>query len=114
MTTYLSGAIVRTTHLTGTATDIGIEAAQILLRRSQSFWKLSVLCCFVIGFFTGGCLGTVYSVTHPRVVLFIPSVVFFSLAALNDAFYSTCLKADENEDRSASKSEEDEIISYVP
>jgi uncharacterized membrane protein YoaK (UPF0700 family) len=58
MTTFFSGAIVRTTHVTGSLTDIGIETAALFLRRSgmkcgHKTWKLEVLLCFVAGFFAG-------------------------------------------------------------
>jgi uncharacterized membrane protein YoaK (UPF0700 family) len=58
MTTFFSGAVVRTTHVTGSLTDIGIETAALLLRRDgarcgRKTWKLEVLLCFVTGFFVG-------------------------------------------------------------
>jgi len=62
MTTFFSGAIVRTTHVTGSLTDIGIETAALFLRRSgmkcgHKTWKLEVLLCFVAGFFAGASIG---------------------------------------------------------
>jgi len=59
MTTFYSGAVVRSTHITGTLTDMGTETAQILMGRSTNPWKLQVLSAFALFYFLGGNLGSV-------------------------------------------------------
>jgi uncharacterized membrane protein YoaK (UPF0700 family) len=91
MTTYFSGAIVRTTHMTGTLTDIGIEAAGLLLRRSQSTWKIEILCCFVLGFFSGGCVGTICSLFFPRSAMYVAGFLYIIMAFVNDLYHTGSL-----------------------
>ena len=76
MTTFFSGAIVRTTHVTGSLTDIGIETAALFLRRSgmkcgHKTWKLEVLLCFVAGFFAGALIFPVLCVTTHGISLLV-------------------------------------------
>lgn len=56
--TKLSGAVIRTTHITGVVTDIGIEVGQWLIR-SQQFNKahLGMLMRLMLAFFGGGVVG---------------------------------------------------------
>lgn len=63
MATRYSGAIIRTTHVTGSVTDIGVELATYFLQWRQgnekrSLWKAKILAALVSSFFLGGCLGT--------------------------------------------------------
>mmetsp|Transcript_9374 Transcript_9374/g.12297 ORF Transcript_9374/g.12297 Transcript_9374/m.12297 type:complete len:256 (+) Transcript_9374:139-906(+) len=84
MTTYFSGAIVRTTHVTGTLTDMGIEIAKIVRKIDERWWKVQVLTCFLLGFFFGGILGTLATLTtSSSVALIFPSIVYFGLAVGN-------------------------------
>jgi hypothetical protein len=88
MTTFFSGAIVRTTHVTGTLTDIGIEIAALVLRRRWSdTWKLEILLCFFICFFLGGIIGTVCALTFPESALFIPACVYLIMSLGNFVFF---------------------------
>ena len=82
MATFYSGAVVRTTHVTGTATDIGIEAAKLLLkgRKAHPTWKLRLLCVFLLGFFAGGCAGAVCAALIPAWSLVVPGVSTLALA----------------------------------
>jgi uncharacterized membrane protein YoaK (UPF0700 family) len=56
--TKLSGAVIRTTHITGVVTDIGIELGQLLIR-SKQFNKahLGTLMRLGLAFFIGGVVG---------------------------------------------------------
>merc|ERR1711998_24401 len=65
MTTAYGGAVVRTTHVTGTVTDMGIEIGKILFHRDQSgHWKFKLLSCllffFILGSYCGSLLSTAY------------------------------------------------------
>eukprot|EP01113_Clastostelium_recurvatum_P028708 TRINITY_DN3468_c0_g1_i1.p1 TRINITY_DN3468_c0_g1~~TRINITY_DN3468_c0_g1_i1.p1 ORF type:complete len:310 (+),score=69.98 TRINITY_DN3468_c0_g1_i1:95-1024(+) len=66
MCTTFSGAVIRTTHMTGISTDIGIIIGQYLRRyfgfshkKDVEVWKLFVFIPLWIGFLVGGALGTV-------------------------------------------------------
>ena len=80
MTTFYSGAIVRTTHVTGTITDIGIELAGLVVGRSKATWKVKLLVIFYVGFFAGGCAGTLMAEHVPHWSLVPPGVLSFLLA----------------------------------
>lgn len=56
--TKLSGAVIRTTHVTGVVTDIGIELGRLLVRSRQfNPAHLGTLLKLVLSFFVGGVLG---------------------------------------------------------
>ncbi|MGY5452599.1 YoaK family protein [Agarivorans sp. MS3-6] len=80
-TTY-SGAVVRTTHVTGIFTDLGIMLGSAL--RGDPFDKRRALLfvLIVLGFIAGGTLGA-YGYAHLAFLsLFIPAGVCLSLALL--------------------------------
>ncbi len=63
LVTKISQSVVRTTHLTGLFTDLGIELSQLLFYRdkNQLYWlkrgvylKLTIICCFFVGGIMGG------------------------------------------------------------
>ncbi len=54
--TKASGARIRTTHVTGITTDLGIELGK-LLTRSTDYPKLALLTGLLTSFFVGGLLG---------------------------------------------------------
>lgn len=53
------GMIIRTTHVTGMTTDIGVLLGQWIRYRRVELWKLSLLTLLLGGFFAGGLLGAV-------------------------------------------------------
>src|SRR5690606_10813765 len=62
LVTRVSQSVVRTTHLTGLFTDLGIELSQMLFYKERSermqlsksiYLKLAIICCF----FSGGIIG---------------------------------------------------------
>ena len=56
--TKLSGAVIRTTHITGLVTDIGIELGRLLVRHAQfNKTHLSTLTRLALLFFVGGVVG---------------------------------------------------------
>lgn len=86
MTTFFSSAIVRTTHVTGTYTDIGIELAGLILGRHKSWWKIQVLSVFAACFFFGGALGIVFAIHLGDLVLLLPATMYASMALGNEIF----------------------------
>ena len=57
MASSYCGLIIRTTHVSGMVTDIGVLLGQMLRYRHLEFWKLALLCCLLSGFFCGGLFG---------------------------------------------------------
>jgi uncharacterized membrane protein YoaK (UPF0700 family) len=51
------GLIVRTTHMTGILTDLGVMLGHLLRHRQIEPWKLAVLAGILLGFFVGGIAG---------------------------------------------------------
>ncbi|CAN0266293.1 unnamed protein product, partial [Ectocarpus fasciculatus] len=54
MTTKYSNNILRTTHMTGAATDIGIVIGRIIVGRTDEIWRLYVLGPMMFSYFIGG------------------------------------------------------------
>lgn len=52
------GLIIRTTHMTGIITDIGVLFGQFLRHGRMELWKLAVLGSILAGFVLGGMFGT--------------------------------------------------------
>lgn len=65
LVTRVSQSVVRTTHLTGLFTDLGIELSRLFFYKERSqriqlnksiFLKLAIICCFFMGGIIGGFL----------------------------------------------------------
>jgi uncharacterized membrane protein YoaK (UPF0700 family) len=59
MVSTYSGAVVRTTHLSGMFTDLGIFLGHALRRMPVDTRRLRLCCVVISGFFCGGLAGTV-------------------------------------------------------
>lgn len=74
VSTY-SGAVVRTTHMTGLVTDLGIVLGHAV-RGHRLDWRRLVLCCVLIsGFVIGGVIGALAFELWGYATLFIAAVV---------------------------------------
>lgn len=80
LATFFSGAVVRTTHVTGTATDIGIELANYLSGRNPQVWKLQLLTYFLFAFFWGSFFGCGAAAMWGQQALFFPTGLSISLS----------------------------------
>ena len=58
-----SANLIRSTHLTGTSTDIGLFIGQLISGNKQNLWKLRVLLCLTTAFWIGGLI-SFYATTH--------------------------------------------------
>jgi PAS domain S-box-containing protein len=54
MTSTYSANLIRTTHLTGTSTDIGLIMGQMMRGNWKNLWKFKVLCGLATSFWLGG------------------------------------------------------------
>lgn len=59
MVSTYSGAVVRTTHLSGMFTDLGISIGHALRRMPVETRRLRLCCLVISGFFCGGLAGTI-------------------------------------------------------
>lgn len=75
LVTTLSNAVVRTTHLTGLFTDLGIELSQLFFytekeQRTKLYASIRLRLTIIICFFSGGIMGGIfYSLIHLYVLI---------------------------------------------
>ncbi len=71
MTSSYCGLMIRTTHVTGMVTDIGVMLGHWLRHREIEGWKLRFLVLVFLGFGTGGWLGAVADMRFGPACLFV-------------------------------------------
>jgi uncharacterized membrane protein YoaK (UPF0700 family) len=93
LVTHISQAVVRTTHLTGLFTDLGIELSQLIFyKKVAEIKRLSssiALRLSIIFFFFLGCVlgGLMYSTYHLRILVFAAFVLVIALLFDNVIVY---------------------------
>ncbi|MEH6458240.1 MAG: YoaK family protein [Cocleimonas sp.] len=76
-TTY-SGAVIRTTHVTGIFTDLGIMLGEFIRGENLDKRKTKLFLTIIIGFIIGGTLGAfLYEKSHFMALLLPASICFF-------------------------------------
>lgn len=75
MASTYGGLIVRTTHVTGIATDIGFLLGRWITRRDVEPWKFGLLFALFGAFFAGGVLGWLLSGSLDALALLVPASV---------------------------------------
>jgi uncharacterized membrane protein YoaK (UPF0700 family) len=85
LVTQISDSKVRTTHLTGLFTDLGIEISQLFFYRkpaeNQRLWRSIRLRAMIIGFFFLGCVsgGFLFGLFGLRSLLFAAASLFIAM-----------------------------------
>lgn len=79
MTSKYSGNIIRTTHMTGTATDIGVVLGRIAFGETKELWKLYTLCPIFVSFLCGGIISIPVFKVMGKLSLLINVLVFFGI-----------------------------------
>eukprot|EP01031_Cornospumella_fuschlensis_P025187 gene25187-30420_t len=82
LTTKYSGSIIRTTHMTGAATDIGLTLGKICMGDYKDAWKLLVLVPLFVSFLLGGLTSIFAFKRFGQLTLFINVILFFSIGAV--------------------------------
>jgi uncharacterized membrane protein YoaK (UPF0700 family) len=82
LTSKYSGNIIRTTHMTGTSTDIGIVLGRICMGDTSEAWKLAVLTPIAVAFLAGGAISVESFRRLGNLSLMINVVVFFCIGLL--------------------------------
>ena len=92
MATSYSGAVIRTTHVTGIITDLGI-AVGLLARREPVDWRrLRLYLILLAGFFLGGLLGAAGFLRFGSDTLFFPAA-FAGLAGVSHTIFQHYFRA---------------------
>jgi uncharacterized membrane protein YoaK (UPF0700 family) len=89
LVSMISGSVVRTTHLTGTFTDLGIELAQLISRKARDNGSLKSkinLRVFIILFFITGAVFGAFLFHRIRFDAFFAPVIFLLVALVYDLF----------------------------
>lgn len=95
LVTTISNSIVRTTHLTGLFTDLGIELSQLFFYRLQEQkqklmasvkLRLTIICFFFLGGIVGG-VG--YPAFHLRILLVAVAILLLGVALNHNRFSET-------------------------
>jgi len=98
MITSWSTAVVRTTHMTGTATDLGSSLGRIIMRflrlkcsLEEDDWnhhvadrkKLVLMICLLLSFIAGGYIGAAAYKAYEKEALLIPAGLTFTLGVVH-------------------------------
>ena len=82
MVSTYSGAIIRTTHMTGVLTDLGSLIGQFIQGMQIDVRRLKIHSLIISSFIVGGYLGSVCFTKLSYQALFIPSILILSLAII--------------------------------
>nr|WP_211091889.1 YoaK family protein [Vibrio agarilyticus] len=80
MITTFSGAVVRTTHMTGVITDLGLMIGQTLRGYGFDKRKAKLFVCILVGFLFGGTLGAICYERYQANALVLPAILAFTMA----------------------------------
>ncbi len=78
-TTY-SGAVIRTTHVTGIFTDLGIMIGAILRGEALDTRKAKLFFFIITGFISGGTAGAMFYTKYQFMALFIPASICLAIS----------------------------------
>lgn len=80
MTTHYGSALIRTTHMTGTTTDLGILIGRWLKGHIIEYWKMLLYALLIIGFLIGAIAGAMsYSRFHAAALWLCVLIYLFML-----------------------------------
>lgn len=77
-----SGAIVRTTHLTGIFTDLGTMLGSVFRGKALDKRKAKLFLFIIAGFISGGTLGALFYTSYKFKALFLPALVCLLMATV--------------------------------
>lgn len=85
-TTY-SGAVIRTTHVTGIFTDLGIMLGEFFRGESLDKRKAKLFLTIIIGFISGGTLGALMYTKYHFMALLFPAGICFFIAVVYRVYF---------------------------
>lgn len=77
LATSYSGAVIRTTHMTGVVTDLGIAVGHWLARQPVEWFRVRILLVLLLGFTSGGAMGALAFPVLGATTLLIPALTVF-------------------------------------
>lgn len=80
LVTKYSGAVIRTTHMTGIYTDLGIMLGAALRKEPFDQRKFILFMVIIIGFISGGSIGSLFYEYYQFYTLIIPVIICLALA----------------------------------
>ena len=80
MATTFSGAVIRTTHVTGIFTDLGIMLGALARGESLDMRKAKLFLFIIAGFILGGTIGTLVFKQFQFMALLAPAAICFLMA----------------------------------
>jgi uncharacterized membrane protein YoaK (UPF0700 family) len=80
LATKYSGAVIRTTHMTGIFTDLGIMFGAVLRKETFDKRKFILFILIILGFIVGGSIGSIFYKMYQFYTLLIPVCICFVLA----------------------------------
>jgi uncharacterized membrane protein YoaK (UPF0700 family) len=83
-----SASLIRTTHLTGTSTDIGLVLGQIARGYWNNLWKLQVLVLLAVAF-VGGSMCSYVGIQHFKHYTFAVNACFYFAISMGCVLYLT-------------------------
>ena len=83
MTTHYSSALIRTTHMTGTATDLGILIAHAVKGTILQPWLILLYTMLIVAFFVGGIAGAYMFFNFKAYALIIPVIIYFMMIVIH-------------------------------
>jgi uncharacterized membrane protein YoaK (UPF0700 family) len=86
MTTSYSGAVVRTSHVSGMFTDLGIALGHVLRRTPVPARRLLICSVVIAGFFAGGLAAAVLFARGGYAARWLPVAVTLALAVANTVY----------------------------
>ena len=84
ITSRYSGSLIRSTHMTGTITDIGLICGQYTRGVTKDLWKLPVLLTLVLSFFIGGVLAVL---DEGNKLSLLAAAIFYAILAVCVQFF---------------------------
>lgn len=76
LATHFRGVILRTTHVTGLLTDLGVQLGMRLRGHEVEAWKVVVPLCLVLAFFAGAAGGAALTVASPGGALLVVGLAY--------------------------------------
>lgn len=77
-----NGSIIRTSHITGAGTDIGLVIGRVITGNHKELWKLQLLLPIVISFFFGGVVSVFAFESFGKMSLLVNFAVFFIIGTI--------------------------------
>lgn len=78
LATQYSGAILRTTHITGVITDVGVAIGRFLRGRTVEGWRVYLHLVILLGFGSGSVLGALAFMRVGPMTMCVPAVIILA------------------------------------